>query len=150
MLRAKCNWIQALLLAVLLVSLTGLPVRAETPEGLSEKQLEALQQRVRERWQTLIDHDFAKTWEFSTPTFRGIFPKSLYVHNFSYAVDWELTSVEVVDYDADAAVASVVTGVMSKSTKQTSSASRALGAVPITIREKWIFTDGEWWHSTNE
>ena len=61
-----------------------------------------------------------------------------------------MTSVEVVDYDADAAVASVVAGVMSKSTKQTSAASRALGAVPTTIREKWIFTDGEWWHSTNE
>jgi hypothetical protein len=44
----------------------------------------------------------------------------------------------------------VVAGVMSKSTKQTSAASRALGAVPTTIREKWIFTDGEWWHSTNE
>ena len=150
MLHAKYNWIQALLLAVFLVSLAGLPVRAETPEGLSQKQVETLQQRVRQRWQTLIDHDFEKTWAFSTPTFRGIFPKSLYVHNFSYAVESELTSVEVVDYDADAAVASVVAGVMSKSTKQTSAASRALGAVPTTIREKWIFTDGEWWHSTNE
>jgi hypothetical protein len=74
----------------------------------------------------------------------------MYVHNFSYAVEWELTSVEVVDYDAAAAVASVETGVMSRSTKQTSSASRALGGVPVTIHEKWIFTDGQWWHSTNE
>lgn len=150
MLRTKYYRVQAALLAVLLVSLTGLPARAETPEGLSQKQVEALEQRVRERWQTVIDHDFEKTWAFSTPTFRGIFPKSLYVHNFSYAVESELTSVEVVDYDADAAVASVVAGVMSKSTKQTSAASRALGAVPITVREKWIFTEGEWWHSTNE
>ena len=137
-------------MAFALSPLLVLPAGAEVPDGLSQKQVEALEQRVEGRWQTMIDHDFEKTWAFSTPTFRGIFPKALYVHNFSYAVDWELTSVEVVDYDADAAVASVVTGVMSKSTKQTSSASRALGAVPITVRQKWIFTDGEWWHSTNE
>jgi len=137
-------------MAFSLSPLLVLPAGAEVPDGLSEEQVEALEQRVEGRWQTMIDHDFEKTWAFSTPTFRGIFSKSMYVHNFSYAVDWELTSVEVVDYDADAAVASVVTGVMSKSTKQTSSASRALGAVPITVRQKWIFTDGEWWHSTNE
>ena len=139
----------ALLIMALAVPLVA-PTRADTPAGLSAEQAAALEQRVRERWQTLIDHDWAKTWEFSTPTFRGIFPKSMYVHNFSYAVQWELTSVEVVDYDADAAVASVAAGVMSMPTKQTSSASRALGAVPVTIHEKWIFTDGEWWHSTSD
>ena len=123
---------------------------ADTPEGLTAERAAAVEQRVRERWQAQIERDFEQVWEFSTPTFRGIFPKSMYVHNFSYAVDWELTSIEIVNYDADAAVVSVAVGVMSQPTKQVSSASRALGPVPITIREKWIFADGEWWHSTNE
>jgi hypothetical protein len=35
---------------------------------------------------------------------------------------------------------------MSKPTKQTSTASIALGALPITIREKWLIADGQWWH----
>lgn len=136
-------------LAVITTGLFSLSGQADTVEGLSSEQQSALQQRVRERWQAKINKDFGKVWEFSTPTFREVFPKSLYVHKFSYAVDWELTSVEVVNYDADAAVASVAVGVMSQSTKHASSASKAVGAVPVTIREKWIFADGEWWHSTN-
>jgi hypothetical protein len=35
---------------------------------------------------------------------------------------------------------------MSKPAKQTSSASIAIGALPSTIREKWLIVDGEWWH----
>ena len=150
MLRNYSKTIQAAIVALFLGGLFAHPGWADTPEGLTPEQEAALEARVAERWQAMIDKDFARVLEFSTPTFRGIFSKSMYVHNFSYAVAWELTSVEVVNYDASAAVASVAVGVMSQSTKQVSSASRALGAVPITIREKWIFTDGEWWHSTNE
>ena len=94
--------------------------------------------------------DFSKAYEFETPNYRGIFSKSLYVNKFSYAVDWELTDVEVVNYDARAAVASVVVRVMSKPTKQTSVASIALGALPMNLTEKWIFVDGEWWHSAKD
>lgn len=141
---------QLLLMALLIGGIMPALSQANSAEGLTAEQASALEQRVQARWQSLIEKDFGQVWEFSTPTFRGIFPKSMYVHNFSYAVDWELTSIDVVNYDADAAVASVAVGVMSQSTKQVSAASRALGAVPITIREKWIFADGEWWHSTNE
>ena len=150
MLRNYSKSVQACLLALCLAA-TIVPLsRASTPEGLTPEMAAALEQRVRERWQAMIVRDFEQVYEFSTPTFRGIFPKAMYVHNFSYAVEWELTSIEIVNYDAVAAVASVAVGVMSQSAKQVSSASRALGAVPTTIREKWIFTDGEWWHSTNE
>jgi hypothetical protein len=38
---------------------------------------------------------------------------------------------------------------MSKPTKQTSSASIAIGATPSKLRERWIFADGEWWFSAN-
>ena len=135
---------------LLVVGLAAFPSWSEPLEGLSAEREAALVQKVRERWQAKIEKDFERVWEYSTPTFRGIFPKSLYVYNFSYAVGWELTSIEVVNYDAVAAVASVSVGVMSLSNKHASSASRALGPVPSTLREKWIFTAGEWWHSTNE
>ena len=136
-------------LVLMVAGLSAVSVRAAGVEGLSQAQVSALEQRVRERWQAKIDKDFGRVWEFSTPTFREVFPKSLYIHKFSYEIDWELTSVEVVNYDADAAVASVAVGVMSQSTKHASSASKAVGAVPVTIREKWVFADGEWWHSVN-
>jgi hypothetical protein len=38
---------------------------------------------------------------------------------------------------------------MSKPLKQTSTASQALGAVPVSVREKWMFIDGEWWFSVD-
>ena len=105
-----------------------------------------MEQRVRDRWQTLIDRDFAAAWEYESPNYRSVFSKSMYKHQFSYGVEWELTGVEVVHYDASAAVASVVTRVMSRSTKPTSAASEAIGAVPIVFREKWFLIDGQWWH----
>jgi len=108
-----------------------------------------LEQRVRDRWQTLVDRDFEKTWQFSTPNFREVFPRHLYVRSFSYAVEWELTEVEIVNYDGGAAVASVAARVMSKPVKQTSRASRLIGAVPTTMSERWIFIDGQWWYGAN-
>lgn len=122
----------------------------QAPETLGPEQEAALIQRVTERWQALEAKDFGKAYEFATPNYRGIFSKSLYVNKFSYAVDWELTAVDIVNYDARAAVASVAVRVMSEPTKQTSVASRALGAIPITIREKWFSVNGEWWHSAKD
>jgi hypothetical protein len=121
----------------------------EAPPPAAEPDLDRLEQRVRERWEAKIARDFDTVWEYATPNYRKVFPKHMYRLNFSYALDWELTSVEVINYDADAAVASVAVRVMSIPTKQTSEASRLIGATPVELREQWIFIDGEWWHSAN-
>jgi hypothetical protein len=116
----------------------------------SEPDFSQLEKRVADRWQARINRDWETAWEYTTPNYRGIFPKRLYINKFSYAVDWELTGVEVVTYDARAAVASVAVRVMSSPTKQTSAASRSIGAVPVTFTERWLYVDGEWWYSANE
>ena len=133
------------LLGLLLVLLAGCINTGE----LTETQRFELDQRVRERWQALEQRDFKKAWEYSSPNYRAIFSKQLYAKKFSYAVEWELTGVEIVNYDSVAAVASVVVRVMSKPTKQTSSASLAIGAIPTTRSERWIFSEGQWWFSAN-
>jgi hypothetical protein len=134
-----------LLVVLVFMALAG----CEQSRELSEEQRGRLEQRVQERWLALIDRDYDTVWEYFTPTYRESFPKHLYSHKFSYAVKWELTAVRVVNYDASAAVASVAVRVMSEPTKFTSAASRAVGAVPVTIHEQWMFIDGEWWFSTN-
>ncbi|RLA49019.1 MAG: hypothetical protein DRQ97_02285 [Gammaproteobacteria bacterium] len=134
---------------LLIVAMAGLIAGCSEPEQLSEQQAAALEQRVRARWQTLVDREFEQTWEFSTPAYREAFPKRLYPLKFSYAVEWELTGVEVLHYDAQAAVASVAVRVMSKPTKQTSAASVIIGAQPVTIREQWVHIGEEWWYSAN-
>ena len=138
--RLQCLVLASVLGAVLPVSSWG-----AAPEGLSAAQADALEQRVRARWLALSSGDYEKVWEFSTPVYRSVFPKDMYVLRFSYTVQRELTGVEVLDYDAAAAVASVTARVMSKPIKQTSAASQALGAVPVTVHERWIFIDSEWW-----
>jgi len=134
-------------LLVLVLALAG--GGCADPEELSPQQAAALEQRVRDRWQTIIARDFEKTWEFETPNYRSIFSKRMYAKNFSYGIEWELTDVEILHYDGRAAVASVGTRVMTKPTKSTLAASKALGARPVIVREKWILIDGEWWHSVN-
>ena len=123
---------------------------SEPDQTLEKPDMTRLEQRVEQRWQARINRDWGKAWEYTTPNYRGIFPKRLYINKFSYAVDWELTGVEVVTYDARAAVASVAVRVMSSPTKQTSAASRSIGTVPVTFTERWLYVDGDWWYSANE
>ncbi|MEM1153884.1 MAG: hypothetical protein AAGI44_07060 [Pseudomonadota bacterium] len=122
---------------------------ADAPQGLTAEQVSSLEQRVRDRWQSMSAGDYEVVYEFFTPAYRTVFPKELYALQFSYAVERELTGIEVVNYDADAAVASVTVRVMSKPLKQTSTASQALGAIPVTINERWKLIDGKWWYSAD-
>ena len=143
--RYKSRGLATTLLVVFLGLLTGC---ASGPIW-DENQRSILEQRVRERWTALESRDFEKAWEYCSPTYRASFSKQLYAKKFSYAVKWELTGVEIVHYDSVAAVASVVVRVMSEPTKHTSSASVAIGAIPNNLRERWVFTEGQWWFSAN-
>ena len=149
MLRKFGSLPQALLGVLLLVALQAPASWAGPVPGLSVDQVAALEERVRQRWQALVARDYAAVYEFSTPVYRSVFPKDLYVLQFSYAVERQLTGVEVLNYDAAAAVASVAVRVMSKPIKLTSTASQAIGAVPVTVHERWMLIDGEWWYSAD-
>jgi hypothetical protein len=149
---SKINMLRRFLLplgAAFLFGLTGCQQAADESAQVSEAQLQELQKRVEERWQARIAHDWGKAWEYSSPAYREVFPKHLYVKKFSYTADWELTGIEVTHYDPSAAVASVVVRVMSRPTKQTSAAAKALGAMPRNLHERWILIDGQWWFSAN-
>ena len=142
----KVIGVVAVLLTAVLSGCQKAPVESDE---LSAEQIQALETRVEQRWQARIAHDWGKAWEYSSPAYREVFPKHLYVKKFSYTADWELTGLEVTNYDPLAAVASVVVRVMSKPTKQTSAAAKALGPMPRELHERWILIDGEWWFSAN-
>lgn len=149
MLRDRRKYLKGAVLVFLASAMLSVAGCSAPPEELTAKQVAALEQRARERWQALSARDYGKVWEFSTPVYRSVFPKNLYALQFSYAVERELTAIEVTNYDAPAAVASVTARVMSKPLKQTSTASMALGALPVTVNEKWVFVDGQWWFSVD-
>jgi hypothetical protein len=106
-----------------------------------------LLERAEARWHALEQRDFDAAWAFTSPAYREVFSKALYRQKFSYMVEWQLTGVEFVTYDARAAVASVAARVMSEPVKHTSAASAAIGAVPTRFVEQWVYVDGEWWFS---
>ena len=148
MLRNFMHRIHPFFVGVLLVFLALSGGCASGPQW-DDAQRSILEERVRERYQALAARDFKKAWEYTTPSYRAIFSKQLYAKKFSYAVELQLTGVEVVNYDSDAAVASVVVRVMSKPTLQTSTASRLIGATPRSLGEKWVFSQDQWWFSAN-
>jgi hypothetical protein len=141
------TWFFRLLMALAMLGVQSGCSIDEGLERLSSEQEAALLQRVTERWQAMEERDFARVYQYATPNYRSIFSKRMFLNNFGHSLQWELTGVEVVNYDAQAAVASVEVRVMSAPTKPTSEASRVLGALPATIREKWLLIDGQWWNS---
>ncbi len=148
MLDAMYRMSAALLMACVLTLGSGCATAPGKPETLSPAQVAALEDRVRGRWQAIIDRDFEAAYEFASPNYRAVFSKSMFIRNFSYSLDWQLTAVEVLAYDAEAAVASVAVRVMSKPIKQTS-VSAQFGFMPSTVRERWVSINGEWWHSAS-
>jgi hypothetical protein len=145
MLRDLRTRLSGLLVALLLVLLVGCAGGPRLSDDLKARLLA----RAEARWHALEQRDFDTAWTYTSPAYREVFPKNLYRHRFSYMVDWQLTGVEFVTYDARAAVASVTARVMSKPVKQTSAASAAIGAVPSIFHERWVYVDGEWWFSAN-
>lgn len=117
------------------------------PARLTPEQESSVVQRAEARWLALSAREFSRAYDYLSPAYREVFSREMYVERFSYMVEWQLTSVELLNYDADAAVASVAVRVMSRPVKQTSAASEAIGAVPTRIVEQWILQDGAWWFS---
>lgn len=114
--------------------------------GLTEAQEAALVSRVEGKWRAMELWDFATVYQYTTPTYRKVFSKSMYLNKFGSDLRWELTGVDVLNYDAESAVASVAVRVMSESTKPTTLAAGA-GFFPDTVKEKWFLLDGEWWNN---
>lgn len=117
---------------------------------LSDEDRANLLARAEQRWHAIEERDFGKAWEYTSPAYREVFPKSLYTKKFSYMVEWRLTGLEVLAYDARAAVASVAARVMSEPVKHTSAASAALGGIPTRQVEQWVLVDGQWWYSVTK
>lgn len=136
---------------VLSLALSGCSGRDENTPGpvqetLSEAQRQALLSRVEGRWRAMERRDFAAVYEYATPNYRSVFSKSMYLNKFGNDIRWVLTGVDILNYDAEAAVASVAVRVMSESIKPTTPAA-GMGLIPDIVKEQWFFIDGEWWNN---
>ena len=116
------------------------------PENLSESKKSVLIQRVSHRWQCLERNDYDCAYEFTSPAYRRVFSREMYVNRYFSQTERILTGVNLVAYDRDAAVASVRVGVMSGPLKNTPSASRGIAVTPLSLDEAWLRSGGKWWY----
>ena len=105
------------------------------PEKLSESKKSVLIQRVSDRWQCLERNDYECAYEFTSPAYRRVFSREMYVNRYFSQTERVLTGVKLVAYDRDAAVASVRVGVMSGPLKNAPSASRGIAVTPLSLDE---------------
>jgi len=114
------------------------PQRVLTAE---EKALERrLRERAQERWNAIVERDFAKAYEYETPEYRRAHTAERYAAQFGRAVKWHMATVGSVRYDSpqDAEVTVAV------------ETSFPLGAgqsarTTVDVKDKWRLIDGEWW-----
>ena len=113
---------------------------------LTQELQDSLVERIERRWEFYSIGDYPSTWDFSTPEYRRIFPRESYYKNFHGLLELELTGVQLLAYDAGAAVASVAVRVMISPRPGAPAASLALGKSPTTIDETWKLVDGNWYY----
>ncbi len=108
-----------------------------------------LDERVKERWETIVKHEFGETYNYETPTYKAVFTKDLYVNQFSHGVDWSLTKTAEIKYDPATNVATVVVVVETKP-RNSKGLDATVKTASVEIREKWLHIKGRWWHSSSE
>ena len=131
-----------LLISVVLAACTA-------PKELSDSEINVINQRVTDRWRCLERNDYACAYEFLSPAYREVFSYEMYRNRYLSELERRLTGVKLVAYDRDAAVASVKVGVMSRSSRETLSASRRIAVTPSTFIEAWLWYGGDWWYHEN-
>jgi len=114
---------------------------------IEKAELDSLINRVESRWKTIAAHSFGDTYEYETPTYKKVFPKSLYVNMFSYSVNWHLTGVTGVSFDSKSGVATVIVDVETKSVHPVGMPADET-VIPVKFNEKWLHINDQWWHSS--
>jgi len=125
-----------------LLMLLGCATQAVLTQEVQDKLVE----RIERRWEFYAVRDYEGAWDFSTPEYRRIFPRESYYKNFHGLLEFELTGVRLLAYDASAAVASVAVRVMISPRPGAPAASLALGKTPTTIDERWKLVGGNWYY----
>jgi hypothetical protein len=121
----------ALLTALLLSACASLP--GETPQ-------EQVRQRATERWQALLAYDYARAYEFATPSYRALVSPQSYRSRQGVAL--QRTSAKVVRVDCpepEKCMARVEVSVKPPLGKNHGA------EIVAPVDETWLLQNGQWW-----
>ena len=117
---------------------------SQASDGFDES---ILKERVNSRWQSIIAHQFGKTYSYESPHYRQVFSKELHVNKFSPITRWDLTKITNITYHPETKMATVSIEITTQSIMGSTSATiGAKKAVNTMIQEKWLFIDRQWWY----
>ena len=121
-------------------------VPAEAKETGAEKLTEEqqakdrqLRERVRKRWDTVIERDFKKAYEFEAPEFRKEHTAEEYAGMFGPMIRWNVATVKQVRYDRPDEAEVIID--LDYSFPLGGEMIRTKGIVT----EQWVFLDSTWW-----
>lgn len=103
---------------------------------------ESLEDRILERWGSMIERDFESVWGFHTPGFRQVTPVDAFVRDMSLRpVRWE--EVELLRLECDESLCSARLRVV----YQLPVGPPGLRGtrVPTFLDEQWVKIDRRWW-----
>lgn len=124
------KWL-ALFASTALVACAG--ISATSPE-------EVVKQRVNERWKALVSGDFARSYSYTSPSFRGLISQDVYRGRIGGAVTWvagEVASVQCPE--AIKCVARV------RIDYKPLLRGRAGETFSTYADETWVLESGQWW-----
>ena len=117
------------------------PADSAVTETVDAHQM-ALKQRVMARWDALIRRDFEAAYAFTSPSYRALFPLSVFKSKFGNKVAWRRVEVINLEFkDADAATVGVdlYLGYHPPQSEKTLE-------MKTYIQEPWVRVDGQWWY----
>lgn len=136
---------------------SGIPVRDEpaaatTPSGSStsesvETRQAALKQRVMDKWDALIRHDFAAAYALTSPAYRQQFSLGAFKRQFATGkIVWQRVEVADVDFKGDDAAK---VGIKIHFVYYPPQAEKAINMANY-VQESWVRSDGQWWYLAKE
>ena len=101
---------------------------------------EVVKQRVNERWKTLVSGDFARSYSYTAPSFRGLISQDVYRSRIGGAVNWVAGEVATVECpEAIKCIARV------RIDYKPLLRGRAGNTFSTYANETWVLEDGQWW-----
>ncbi len=117
--------------SAVLVACAG--VTATAPE-------EVVKQRVNERWKTLVSGDFARSYSYTAPSFRGLISQDVYRGRIGGAVNW--VAGEVANVQCPEAIKCIA---RVRIDYKPLLRGRAGDTFSTYANETWVLEDGQWW-----
>lgn len=111
-----------------------------------EQAPQPVEERAQERWDLLVAGEYGEAWEYLSPSYRELVPRSDYAEDMRrQPMKWLEAEVVGSECEADACRV-LVEGVYQPVRAQGKLKDMTM---PRELEEQWMLAEGAWWHVKN-